>query len=837
MSEFDVPAPITPPSIRRRSEAERDADDVSFQALRSLGIAHTQDLSGRVWTDYNLHDPGVTILEAVCYALTELAYRADLPVPDHLARPDGTIDFERQALLRPDDILRCRPTTANDYRRVLLDEIDDLADARFSDEGKDDADSRRVPGLHRLSLRLADRGADDQAVQEAARRALEVYRGVRTVGEDLDEAVASVTPTMCVLSLTASISGMRDPADIVAEIYRRCADRIAGLARVRSLAELVVIEGRPLEQVLDGPRTKRGIIEEQDLPPELQDDLPVSDLRELVLEVEGVMEVMEFGIAFEGGRRAAPLLRVPGDGSHQDDIHILERISLLRRGVAVPLDARAVASRHAHRFRPPLAAGATHAEFERVVRPPTGRFHPPEPFRSVQEDFPVIYGLGRRGAGGQGRGRAAAIRVEQMRGYLTLFDQLLANTGQQLNHIKDLFAVDGPPDQTYWRHILDDEDSPGVRALQKASHPEIQREVYDPFDDAATRRGQVLDHLLALYGETCPQNTLRQFLDHLDSGELAEALVHNKTQYLRHILTLSRDRAAGFDVGEDLWRRPRRGEHEPTTGLQAKIALLLGFRRWWARPLTTHIATWIERHRGQASSAKPVSPRPEHDATWALTWRDHPEHTGGVSRKLEKILADPGLQDDLFAYAVNRERFRWQPDAKGDGGRLLLTDVKENRRELDHFKDEAEAGEFAQRLRRKMLQVNCVCDGFHIVEHILLRPRRGDAAVDVAFHGLQVTFVFPAWTARTSRDAFRAFAEETVEINCPAHVDAACLWLDLPKMRRFETLFATWTGRLRTYARSRTDATRARAAAALDRASAELADLIRAERARQAEGG
>ena len=90
MSLVDPPLDdMAPPSIRRRSEDDRAADGVGFQSLRALGIEATQLASGKVWTDYNLHDPGVTILEQLCYALTELAYRADLPVADQLCGPDG----------------------------------------------------------------------------------------------------------------------------------------------------------------------------------------------------------------------------------------------------------------------------------------------------------------------------------------------------------------------------------------------------------------------------------------------------------------------------------------------------------------------------------------------------------------------------------------------------------------------------------------------------------------------------------------------------------------------------------------------------------------------------
>lgn len=39
-----------------------DPDGLDFKGLREEGIRVAQTLSGGVWTDYNLHDPGVTLL-------------------------------------------------------------------------------------------------------------------------------------------------------------------------------------------------------------------------------------------------------------------------------------------------------------------------------------------------------------------------------------------------------------------------------------------------------------------------------------------------------------------------------------------------------------------------------------------------------------------------------------------------------------------------------------------------------------------------------------------------------------------------------------------------------
>jgi hypothetical protein len=97
-----------------------DAPDyLSFEDLRQKGIAYLGDLTGKIWTDYNEHDPGITILEALCYAIIDLDYRLKLPVEDLF-----TTDPQKPAVpnfYTPAQILGCNPLTILDYRKLLMD--------------------------------------------------------------------------------------------------------------------------------------------------------------------------------------------------------------------------------------------------------------------------------------------------------------------------------------------------------------------------------------------------------------------------------------------------------------------------------------------------------------------------------------------------------------------------------------------------------------------------------------------------------------------------------------------------------------------------------------------
>lgn len=96
-----------------------------YYRLRREGIGFIEQMGSRHWTDYNQHDPGITILEALCYAITDLAYRIGWNIKDILApvavSPDPSQPFPDQAFFTARNILTINPCTPDDFRRLLID--------------------------------------------------------------------------------------------------------------------------------------------------------------------------------------------------------------------------------------------------------------------------------------------------------------------------------------------------------------------------------------------------------------------------------------------------------------------------------------------------------------------------------------------------------------------------------------------------------------------------------------------------------------------------------------------------------------------------------------------
>ena len=91
-----------------------------YAALREAGLTYIESLASALWTDYNEHDPGITMLEVLCYAITELGYRTGFDVRDLLTAADGRIPAD-QCFYTAKQILTTRPLTPRDYRKLLID--------------------------------------------------------------------------------------------------------------------------------------------------------------------------------------------------------------------------------------------------------------------------------------------------------------------------------------------------------------------------------------------------------------------------------------------------------------------------------------------------------------------------------------------------------------------------------------------------------------------------------------------------------------------------------------------------------------------------------------------
>jgi hypothetical protein len=784
-------------SIDRKNS---DKDEYGFECLKREGLRLVQELSGNVWTDYNHHDPGVTILDQVCYALTDLIYRTDFPVADFLTGDDGQIDFGAQALHPPEEIFPCRPATFDDYRKLILDRLPEINNVWLSQST--DADGS---GLFRIAVRLGpDAARHENEVVERVRR---VYCQARNLCEDL-AGVTVVKEEECELHARIEVTGGAEPADVMAGIYHACSMHIASGIRPHRLDESLA-SGLTLDELFDGPATEHGVVWDSELDNDGEEIL-IADLFAVIKEVAGVNNVKRLWLrkggqdyfdAIENERETAMLrLCIP---ARPEEIGVrLESAS--GRDLSVPFKefrARFNDLDFMHR-----SLRHSPDDLSAVYPLPQGVRRNLQDYYSIQNQFPAVFGINAYGVPESAPDDVKA-RAAQLKGYLLLFDQIMANYTANLQQIGKLFAGGQTGCQTYFSQVVENKGNPPLDRIYPEDPARTLTALIHQYDACHDRKSRVLDYLLALYGETFPQHTLSSFTRYAVPHEIEEALLSAKTAYLRSVVTVGRDRGGAFDYSE------APSNMGNVAGFKQRISLLLGFNDFLHRPLTQSIA----RHNLHLK-AVPADKAADGDMPWfALTpatidveqeFESVPLIIAAKAVDVELLLEEcrgllPGLDaifpEQLLRSGVSLDNFRMAEQR--DKGAVSVVFKDENAgawRNLALFPGVASAINTVNALRRLCIQLNVASEGVHVLEHILLRPmaapqHRETAAAD--FYSFRMSLLFPAWSARCHDRKFREMAEHVVRMNAPAHIFPDIYWLDFQSMSRFERLYKEWLER------------------------------------------
>jgi hypothetical protein len=489
---------------------------LSYAGLRAEALELLGRLCGDQWSDFNSHDPGITILEQLCFALTELAYRSQWSIEDLLAsagpdwQPAAREILGGDPVTRDDLIAVVRALGCEAVRVETLDQPDlplyfrPSTSAGALPEGDQTKGLPPVAGDLELEPDLAfGFGASPQPAV--------VPRGVWRVAAQLG-AIEQGSGPVALLPIAQRLHGARllgrdftlEVLDPFAVVVR--AELEVDLARVSP--DLLVRLHDCLDQVIrraGADDNGRG--------------LRSGALIQALLALPEVLQVTSFELADSPSGPGRPWhLPLPGGGAR---LHPASSLGLLHRGVPLAVPPGQL------RQAPPGHALAEPGSFGLLTSEPTtsglaksglaksdssagaaaraGRRRTLTSNRSLALDLPAVYGVGLAGLPA-GAGPERQEQARQLGTYLQFFDQLLANGQTQLARAIPLLspvAAGDPAGEVGQRHSL-------------------------------------LAHLLQRFGEEL--NLAAQ----LPAG--AESLVQARSEFLRRIVPLSGGRGSGPDL-------------------------------------------------------------------------------------------------------------------------------------------------------------------------------------------------------------------------------------------------------------------------------------------------
>lgn len=462
---------------------------LNFDILRSEAIAYLGNLSGKIWTDYNVHDPGITILEALIYAVLDLGYRTNLPAVDLFTKNPEDTSAENN-FFTPSQILANNPLTIIDFRKLLID-IKGVKNAWLETEDKlpvdfcknnntptpavlvnrisDPCDCEFLNGLYHVFIQLED------SVKEKSDEYNDIIYKIKCAlmsHRNLCEDFIDIK-ILCKLQIGLCADIELDNSAIGEDVYPKILDALRGFfspaPKFYTLPQLLE-KGKPIEDIFAGRpydlKESFGFVDTDELEQlQLRKKIHLSDVYHVLFDVKGVKNVrnLSWSLCNTQTPQADIInkweLLLPENFIPEFDIGCCG-FQFFKYGMPVKVDTSKANSIFGMNFSkngkilyyqpsPYLDAEIPQG----VYRSDLADYH------SIQNEFPHVYGIreGDLPATAPDERKAQAL---QLQGFLLFFDQLLANYLSQLKNIRSLFAMSSSENKednhTYFTNTLTD---------------------------------------------------------------------------------------------------------------------------------------------------------------------------------------------------------------------------------------------------------------------------------------------------------------------------------------------------------------------------------------------
>ena len=653
-------------------------------------IEWVQKLSGKIWTDYNEHDPGYTILEQLAYGLTEVGYRMNFDMESLLFLQGGHEEVNKKnALLDSTEALAPGIVTTEDIRRDLIRSFD-IVDNAWVER----YDSASIEGLYAVYVQL-DRGVFPEDFPVYQKRIEAYLKRIRSICEDYHQ-VRILHPFPVSLKLHLYLERSVQTEHQVASIFDAVSEYLAPTATFQKELQT--------ETDMDSEKHERFRT------------VNLLKVDELVSQFDAVvnMEGPEFFISsFQ--HITEDFLRIPED--YYPVLNLADSLNRLR----VTIDGNS--------FSVEPSVVRQSLEALRVKRkeprkrwtrniPVQPRFSVQElkKYYSVQRTFPEVYGVGLEGLSEKAPAKRKG-QAKQLKAYLYFFEQIMADALAQNANLHRFFSIDPDDDASYQTQLP--ADIPMLDEVLDLPFSEMEkklREIANPDEVKYDRRNRVLNHMLARFGED------GIFLDQIHSDLHPKQVIGIKQRLLSQLNELSRFRNRAADV-------------EGVSMLKNRVGILLDFDLN-ERKVTDFLSEEaLAKYLSMSNRFNRLLP--------SASQANQPTFSFKLLSKSKNFV------QKLFKYAADDHSYQI---VEGKGKRLAKRDVSHEHlhksiilrkdrsiEEYDvllHLEDEVlklqsvDNMEKAQALIRRLVDrfeiYNRYCEDFFVVEHILLRPGFGE---------------------------------------------------------------------------------------------------------------
>ncbi|TNE54008.1 MAG: hypothetical protein EP338_08950 [Bacteroidetes bacterium] len=503
-----------------------------YRQLLSEGIALLQEFSSAQWTDYNEHDPGLTILENVVWALTEILNKCDLPIADILIQHEGQkLQSGENGFFIAPDILTMSPVTFDDYRILILDRIENVKNVyitNYQGNAVSNWVNRSLRGQLKVEVELYVYPGSQEAYEQEAKKVVEEIERLFSAHRNLCESLLEVKvlePFPVRMNFEIHLLRKSETVEkVMTEIVGIVNNWLSPSNNFYELEELLS-RGMQLQQIFNGPRTNNGFVLKEELP-EKRELLDVSNVIKQIARLESVASVTSFwlttpdNVLRTGQKQISEDILIPPGKTpvlmfpkkKEETVFILGDLEVFPNMTEVKNQIAYLQSRE--------QAKNKKVHLDEKLEIPEGTYRRIEEFSTIRKQFPNLYGIGPDGlkVGATPQRKA---QVRQLQAYLLPFEQMIANGSAQLHGLYKLYDTREKGVQSYFDqsmkdmkevlYLLSDPDEEQSEAAVLGQWDvELNRMTHRHDQQAYERLNQATSNLLMRFAEQLDTYSLRK---------------------------------------------------------------------------------------------------------------------------------------------------------------------------------------------------------------------------------------------------------------------------------------------------------------------------------------
>ncbi|BDD04518.1 hypothetical protein [Aureibacter tunicatorum] len=519
------------------SQLEFSFEDQEFMEFLPQANANYQNR----WADFNTHDPGVTIIEALKFSFEDMTYRWNQPVADLL---ENEKDVNALKGWSPNLLLTQYAISKTDYRRLLA--ITPAILNAVCQPKKADPSKGKPQLLKLLIATNPDTHLDHISLMKSLyqKRALGVYFTWNAKKQSF--FYEKKVPIGVKLNVTFKAEQDNGVNRIV--LTKEVADFLLPILEKVDYRQ-VSTNGYTLNQIFEGPFTSTVINPETLSKPCFRKQIIIAELYEKIQALPFVMHILNIEMCIVKNGAA--------DGPYSSTVLPLDKKAFTCLGQleinGAPIDLEDLANINSPLIESNFTENTHLSEYidevkdyengkQKIYNGPIsieGKYRNIGAFRSLQLSFPENYGVGKNldKVSNEDQKKVLEDRSKEFRTYLAFFDQIRGNINAQMGQFPEIFSyknsyckkkppikifdLTGPDDPE--RSFYTDLDWPNQEEIPKPSE-EMNRSF----------RQKRLNYLLAQQGFAFPNFNPFQFKEY-DEKEQVIRVSKAKEDFLKSL--------------------------------------------------------------------------------------------------------------------------------------------------------------------------------------------------------------------------------------------------------------------------------------------------------------